>query len=377
MQRISRALAALCLASGIGSAAAVEPIRIGLVDETTGTQAEAGVLTLRGAQLAVEEVNAAGGILGRPVELVVEDNQSTNPGTVLAYSKLAEQKVVAVIGPLRSTQVQAASPTIAKSKLPAVIGGSDPSLTRVNNPWIFRVRPNDFYSSRVMADFGTRVLGKKKWAILHSTDTFGANGKGALTDALKALGVEPVLTQGYTNNQQDFTAVVLALKKSGADIIGSYMTNANDVGILARQLRQLGVNVEWIGSTSLGTETALKLGGDALWGTYVVTDFFPEANKEAKAFSAKFKAKHGVNPDLFSAWSYAGLHLLKYAIEKAGSTDPEAVRKAILATRGLKGIEGEYAFDANGDGLHGYSVVRNEQGKIVFIKHIEFTAEVK
>lgn len=359
------------------AAGATEPIRIGLVDETTGPQAEAGVLTLHGVRLALEEINAAGGMLGRPVELVVEDNQSTNPGTVLAYSKLVDQQVAAVIGPLRSTQVQAASPTIAKARLPAIIGGSDPTLTRVNNPWIFRVRPSDLYSSRVMADFGAKTLEKRKWAIVHATDTFGSNGKNALVEALKAQGIEPVLVQGYTSNQQDFTAVVLAVKKSGADIVGSYMTNSPDVGIFAKQMRQLGVDVPWIGSTSLATETALKLAGDALWGTYVVTDFFPDANRESKMFAAKFKAKHGFNPDLYSAWSYAALYLLKNAVDQAGSLDPEAIRKAILATRGLKGIEGTYDFDAHGDGLHGYSIVRNEQGRLAFIRHIEFAPEAR
>ena len=183
---------------------AAEPIRIGLVDEVTGPQAEAGVLTMHGAKLAVDEVNAAGGILGRAVELRVEDNQSTNPGTVLAYSKLIDQAgLVAVIGPLRSTQVQAASPTIAKARIPAFIGGSDPSLTRVNNPWIFRVRPNDMFSSRVMATYIAKHLNGKKVAIVHSTDTFGAGGKNALVEALKAYGLEPVMIEGYTNNAQD------------------------------------------------------------------------------------------------------------------------------------------------------------------------------
>jgi branched-chain amino acid transport system substrate-binding protein len=375
--RLHAALCGLILLGFGAGANAADPIRIGLVDETTGPAAEAGVLTLHGVRLALDEINAAGGILGRPVELIVEDNQSTNPGTVLAYSKLVDQNVVAVVGPLRSTQVQAASPTIAKAKLPAIIGGSDPSLTKVNNPWIFRVRPNDTYSSRVVAEHGVKTLGKKKWAIIHSTDTFGANGKNALVEALKAYGIEPVLIQGYTNNQQDFTAVVLAVKKSGADIIGSYMTNSPDVGIFAKQMKQLGVDADWIGSTSLATETALKLAGDALWGTYVVTDFFPDANAESKAFSAKFKAKHGFNPDLYSAWSYAALHLLKHAITAAGSTDSDAVRKALLSTKGLKGIEGTYHFDANGDGLHGYTIVRNEQGKLAFIRTIEFPVESK
>jgi len=96
-----------------------DPIVFGLVDEVTGPQAEAGVLQVQGAKLAVDEINAAGGILGRQVELRIEDNQSANPTTVLAYTKLIEAGVVGVIGPLRSTQVQAASPTIAKSKVPA------------------------------------------------------------------------------------------------------------------------------------------------------------------------------------------------------------------------------------------------------------------
>ncbi|HWA12926.1 MAG TPA: ABC transporter substrate-binding protein [Burkholderiales bacterium] len=366
-----RVLAVLALGFATPGFAA-DPIVVGLVDEVTGPQAEAGVLTAQGARLAVEEINAAGGILGRPVELQIEDNQSTNPGTVLAYSKLVSQKVVAVLGPLRSTQVQAASPTIAKARIPAVIGGSDPSLTRVNNPWIFRVRPNDLYSSRVMAEFGVKELKAKKWAIIHSTDTFGTGGKNALVDALKALGVEPVLVQGYTNNSQDFTPIVLAVKKSGADVIGSYMTNSPDVGIFARQLRQLGMNVPWIGSTSIVTETAIRLAGEALHGTYGVSDFVVDANEESRRFAAAYRKKHGMEPDLYSAWCYGGMYLLKHAIEAAKSTDPEKVRAAMLAIKGLKGVEGTYNFNANGDGVHGYNIVRNDKGRVAFIKHIEF-----
>src|SRR5712671_3007408 len=124
---IVRVIAACSLAAaGLLPAIAADPIVFGLVDEVTGPQAEAGLLQVQGAKLAVEEINAAGGILGRQLELRIEDNQSANPTTVLAYTKLIEAGVVGVIGPLRSTQVQAASPTIAKSKVPALIGGSDP-----------------------------------------------------------------------------------------------------------------------------------------------------------------------------------------------------------------------------------------------------------
>ncbi|HVY06394.1 MAG TPA: ABC transporter substrate-binding protein [Burkholderiales bacterium] len=369
----ARFLAACSLAAFVAAPShAAEPIVLGLVDEVTGPQAEAGVLTAQGVKLAIEEINAAGGILGRQVELRIEDNASANPTTVLAYTKLAEAGVVAVIGPLRSTQVQAASPTIAKAKIPAMIGGSDPSLTRVNNPWIFRVRPNDLYSSKVMAEFGIRELKKKKWAIVHSTDTFGTGGKNALVEALKAQGVEPVMIEGYTNNSQDFTPIVLQIKKSGADIIGSYMTNSPDVGIFAKQLRQLGVNAEWIGSTSVVTDTARKLAGESLYGVYSVSDFVVDANDESRGYGKRYKAKYGADPDLYSAWAYGGVYLLKTAIEKAKSTEAEAIRNAMLSIKGLKGVEGTYNFDANGDGVHGYNVVRNVDGQIKFMKHIEF-----
>jgi len=374
MKLITRALLGWSLTCVLAlPALAVDPIRIGVVDELTGPQAEAGVLVMRGIKLATDEVNAAGGIMGHPIELKVEDNASTNPGTVLAYSKLvSEGNLAAVIGPLRSTQVQAASPTIAAGKIPTFIGGSDPSLTRVNNPWIFRVRPNDLFSSKVMAEYAVKVLKAKKIAIVHSTDAFGAGGKTALIDALKALDVEPVTIQGYTNNTQDFTAIVLAIKKSGADMLASYMTNAPDVGIFAKQSRQLGVNVPWIGSASLATETALKLAGEALWGTYTVSDFVIDANEDSKAYTKKYRAAYGADPDLFSAVGYASVYLIKHAIETAKSSDAEAMRKALLATRGLKGIEGTYDFEPNGDAVHGYNVVKNEKGKIVFIERIDF-----
>jgi branched-chain amino acid transport system substrate-binding protein len=377
MKLRARMIVAGVLACVAANAAwSVEPITIGVVDELTGPQAEAGVLVLHGLRLAVDEINAAGGIMGRPVELKVEDNASTNPGTVLAYSKLVgEGGVVAVIGPLRSTQVQAASPTIAKARVPAFIGGSDPSLTRVNNPWIFRVRPNDFYSSKVMAEYAVKVLKGTKIAIVHSTDTFGSGGKNALVEALKNLGVEPVLIQGYTNNSQDFTAIVLAIKKSGADLLATYMTNSPDVGIFAKQLRQLGVNVPWIGSASLSTETAMKLAGESLWGTYIVADFVVDANDESRAFTKKFHAKHGFDPDLYSGFPYAAVYLIKHAIETAKSTDPEAMRQALLATRGLKSVEGTHNFEPNGDSVHGYNVVKNEKGKTVFIQRIDFPAQ--
>jgi branched-chain amino acid transport system substrate-binding protein len=368
------ALATGVAASLIGlSAIAADPIRIGLVSEITGPNAEAGSYTINGAKLAVEEINKKGGILGQQVELVIEDNQSTNPGTVLAISKLGGRKdIPAIIGPIRSTQTQAASPTIAKLGIPTMIGGSDPSLTRVNNRWLFRCRPNDLYSSRVIADFGVNSLKLKKWAVVHSTDAFGSGGSKALTDALMAFGVEPVLVQGYTNNSQDFTPVVLAIKKSGADIIGTYMTNSQDLGIFAKQLRQLGVKATWVGSASIVTDTAMKLAGDALNGTYGVADFNPDANDEAKAFSKMYRAKYKLEPDVYSSWAFDAMNVIATALNGARDTKPESFRNAVVGLKNWKGVEGIYNFDEAGDGLRGYNIVKNDGGKITFIKHISF-----
>jgi branched-chain amino acid transport system substrate-binding protein len=382
MKTMIRMTAVLALALLIGHAAMAadpiksDPIKIGVVNEITGVQAQAGEFTVNGIKLAQEEINNAGGVLGRRIELQIEDNQSTNPGTVLAFSKLGSRGDIAgIVGPIRSTQIQAASPTIAKSGIPTMIGGTDTSLTHVNNRWVFRARPNDSYSSRVIGDFGVNTLKLKKWAIIHSTDAFGSGGAKALTVALAAQGITPVLDQGYTNNSQDFTAVVLSIKKSDADILATYMTLESDVGIFARQLRQLGVTIPWVGSPSIIAVTSLKLAGETLHGTYAITDFTTDANDLTRSFMKKYRDKYGVNPDTFASWSYDATQVLALAIRNAGSTEPEAVRAAILAIKGYKGLEGTYEFDQNGDGLHGYNIVKNEGGRIVFMKRVDFPVQ--
>src|SRR3954452_13710399 len=185
-------------------------IKIGMCAPVTGPAAEAGKYATGGAKLALEAVNKAGGILGKQAELITEDDQTTNPGVVLAFSKLAAQPdIVAFLGSIRSTQVHAMAPDVLKLGKPMAIGGTDPNLTHMGNKWLFRFRPNDSYSGSVIADYGVNTLGKKKWAILHSTDAFGTAGCKALTEGLSKLGVTPVLDQGYANQSQDFTPVVL------------------------------------------------------------------------------------------------------------------------------------------------------------------------
>ena len=358
----------------IGSARAQgATIRIGMCVPVTGPAAEQGLWAQNGAKLALAAVNKAGGVLGKQVELVMEDDQTTNPGIVLAFSKLAAQNdIVAFLGSIRSTQVQAMAPDVLKLGKPVMIGGTNPDLTHMGNQWLFRFRPNDSYSARVIADYGFNTLGKKKWAIVHSTDAFGTAGGKALLDTLTKLGAPPVLDQGYANQSQDFTPVVLAVKSSGADVLGTYFTFENDLGIFARQLRQLGVNIPWVGSPSVVAVSSTKLAGPALYGTYGVADYAEESSEAAKTFGKAYRDAYKTAPDIQSAWTYDAVTILSAAINKAGSTDPAKIREAILALKKYPGAEGEYNFDQNGDGLHGYNVVRNEKGTIVYDKHIDF-----
>jgi branched-chain amino acid transport system substrate-binding protein len=377
-KRSASSIFSLCAVTALtalsASAQAADPIKIGLMAESTGPNAEAGVYQINGAKMALEEINKAGGVLGRQLELRIEDNQSTNPGSVLAVSKLTSGgDLSALIGSVRSTQIQAVAPTVMKAGLPMMIGGTDYGLTHSNNPWIFRARPNDGYSAKVIADFGVNTLNLKKWAIVHSTDAFGNGGKNNLVDALKAMNITPVSVQGFTSNSQDFTPIVLAVKGSGADVLSSYIANSTDVGIFAKQLRQLGVKAQWVGSPSVSTDTAMKLAGESLHGTYSIADFAVGSSPEAEAYAKKYKEKYNIEPDLYSAWSYDSVNILALAMKNANSTKPEDIKKAIHNIKGYKGVEGTYTFDKNGDGLHGYNIVKNENGKIVFVKHIDFT----
>src|SRR6201997_5758912 len=144
----------------IGSARAQgATIKIGMCAPVTGRAAESGGYAIKGAKLALAAVNKAGGVLGKQAELVIEDDQTTNPGIVLAFSKLAAQPdIVGFLGSIRSTQVHAMAPDVLKIGKPVMIGGTDPTLTHMGNRWLFRCRPNHTVSGKVIADFGVNTL---------------------------------------------------------------------------------------------------------------------------------------------------------------------------------------------------------------------------
>jgi branched-chain amino acid transport system substrate-binding protein len=130
--------------------------------------------------------------------------------------------------------------------------------------------------------------------------------------------------------------------------------------------------VPWVGSPSIASATALKLGEEALHGTYAIADFSPGATPEAQAYAQKYRDRYKVEPDFYSSWAYDAVHLIANAIKARKGTKPAELKAAFHAVNGFKGAEGTYQFDANGDGLHGYNIVKNDKGQIVFTKTISF-----
>lgn len=348
-------------------------IDIGLVADLTGPAALSGKHKVEGAQLAVDEVNANGGINGKKIKLIIEDDQGLNQAGVSAYQKLvANPNVVAVIGSVRSTIVQATEPYIAQAKLPTMIGGTDPALTHKGNQWVFRFRPNDSYATQVMATWMTQQMKAQKVAILYDTDAFGAAGNHLLKTALVKDGATVVSDQGYTTATKDFTSYLENVKSSGATVLATYMTNAEDEAQMLRQFRQLGLTQQLMGSPSIATAVCIQLGGSAVNGSYGVSDFVSTANPAAIAFTQAYQTKYNDQPDLFGGWVYDAVHVLAQVIAKDG-TDPTAIQQGLRQVQGYNGVEGTYNFDSNGDGLHGYNVVKVDGGKVQLIKYVSFS----
>jgi branched-chain amino acid transport system substrate-binding protein len=362
-------IAGLLIASSAVVDAQGKPIKIGQIIPMTGEAAESGRFHKQGAEIAIDKINAGGGINGRKLTVVLEDDQTTNPGAVAALQKLLEDKEIPMIlGSIRSTQVQAMLPTINEAKIPVAIGGTNYGLTHSGSQWVFRFRPHDGMSAKVIAKFMVEELKLKKVAIVHASDAFGNGGRDMLTPALKELGAEVVFTQGYNNQEKDFTAVVQGLKKSGATGLNTYMTFSTDLGIFARQLKQLGAQVKWVGSPSITTVDGRNLAGDALYGTYGVTDFHVDATPTSQEFAKAYKTKFGQEPDLYAAWCYDAVLVFSEAMKRSPDLKPENLRKAILSIQKFPGAESEYNFDQNGDGLDHYHVVQNVNGVIKYSK---------
>jgi branched-chain amino acid transport system substrate-binding protein len=354
--------------SGVAQAAPDQEIRIGFTVPLTGAAASEGALFIKAIKLALKQINQAGGVNGKKINLIMEDTQSTNPGALAALQKCVEKdKVLALVGPVKSTQILAMSDAIKSDAIPTMIGGTNANLTRKGNPWLFRVRPDDSIAAAAMVKFIKEDLKLTKVGILHDTDAFGTGGADLVEQGAKENGLTVVKRERYTTKDKDFTAQLLSLKNAGAQVMVVYGTNTEDVAVIQRQYRQLGSPYKYLGSVSSGGRDCLRLAKEAAEGLMVVADFVPGQSPVNRKYAEDYRKEYGEDFDANSVWAYDGLKILADAIRKAGE-DRNKIREALLATQGYKGALGTFSFTPNGDGLSEVSVVQIQNGKHKLLK---------
>ena len=333
-------------------------IIIGWTPPVTGASAAEGALQIKAIKLAEKQINAAGGVNGKQIKLVTEDNQSTNPGALAALQKAVEQdKALAIMGVVKSTQVLAMSDAIKNYGIPFIMGGTNADLTKAGNQWLFRVRPDDSIAAGAMVKYIKEDMKLTKVGILHDTDAFGTGGADLVEKGAKDAGMTVVKREKYTTKDKDFTAQLLSLKNAGAEVMVVYGTNPEDVAVIQRQYRQLGAPFKYVGSPSSQMKDCLNLSRENSEGLIAVADFVPGASPESTKYAADYKAEYNEEFDPTSAWTYDGLNILVNAIKKGGE-DKTKIKDAILATQGYKGVLGTFSFSPNGDGLHQQAVVQ-------------------
>jgi branched-chain amino acid transport system substrate-binding protein len=358
-----------------GSAMAADEIRIGFTPPVTGASAAEGSFQIKALKLALKEINASGGVNGKKIDIRMVDNQSSNPGALAAIQNAVEQeKALALIGFVKSTQILATSDAIKNYGIPTFIGGTNVTLTKQGNPWLFRVRPDDSIAALAMIKYIKEDLKMSKVGLLHDTDAFGTGGADLVEKYCKEYGLNLVTRAKFTTKDKDFTAQLLSMKRAGAEIMILYAPNPEDAAIVMRQYRQLGSPFKFMGSPSSQHRDALGLAKDAAEGILAIADFVPGATEENRKYGESYKKEYNEPYDGLSAWTYDGLKILTNAIKKAGE-DRTKIREAILATQGYKGALGTFSFTPNGDGLSEVSVIQIEKGNPKLLKVVNVSAK--
>ena len=378
MQRHLPILGVLVLVSALGvpvgwaaTPTPSEEIRIGMNVALTGAFVSEADLYLKAVRLAEKQLNQAGGINGKKLRLIMQDNQSTNPGALTALNKNLEQdNVLALIGPVKSTQILAMADAVAAAGVPTMIGGTNPSLTTLGNPWFFRCRVNDLIVAAAMVKYIKEDMKLTKIGILHSAEAFGNGGADAVTQFAKERGLTIVAREKYTLGDKDFTAQLLKIKSAGAEVLIPYVLGHDDHAVVNRQYRQLGSPYKYISTPAIAMKDVLNLSREAAEGLVGVVEALPGQSEANAKYVEEYKKEYpGFEPDMLGAWVYDALKVLASAIQKGGE-DRAKIREALLATRGYPGVLGTFSFSKTGEGLHAAYVVVIDHGQPKLLKTV-------
>ena len=376
----------LATAAAAGSAASVfafpnivlgkgAPIRLGLIPCITGANALLGEQEVEGASYAVDEINARPGKVfeGRPFVIVTEDATNDNQASVTALNKLLGENVDAIVCPVLSTEIQAMAPVMKTQPQPWLTGGTAVKNTQLGLTNIFRCRASDGITGQGMVAYAVQAKKAKKIGILHSSDAFGTGGADQIIDSLKKFKLAPVSNEQYPKDTKDFTPEILRIKQSGADVVLGYIQNPSDVALVLEQFRSLGMTIPFIGSPSVGNQTAIEAAGKNANGVYCAQDFIIGFNTSvATKFLTGFYRRFHHLPDVGtgSGWVYDAITLLADTYRKIGTVDKAKTVAALHATKNWEGVLGKFTCDREGNMIHSMSIGRIENGKVSLVKKV-------
>jgi branched-chain amino acid transport system substrate-binding protein len=373
-------------------------VLLGEYGSLTGVTATFGKSTQRGIEMALEEINQAGGIEGKLLEIIVEDDQSKPEEAATAVKKLINQdKVILVLGEVASSRSLAGAPICQEAKVPMITPSStNPKVTQVGD-YIFRVCFIDPFQGEVMAKFARNTLKVTRAAILKDIkNDYSVGLADFFTQTFEQLGGKIIAEESYSEGDIEFRAQLTALKAKNPEVIfiPGYYT---EVGLIARQARDLDITVPLIGGDGWDSPRLVEIGGEALDNTYYSNHYTPEDPRpEIQNFISKYREKYNEVPDAMAPLGYDAAWIAFDAIKRSGilkeenikkayTDNPKAgslmdainseinrlkIRDAIAQTRDFKGVTGIITIDENRNAKKSAVVVKIEGGKVRFVETI-------
>jgi len=372
------------LMAGCGNKAAQQTttpgnIKVGLNVELSGGAATYGTDARDGALLAIEQINAAGGVLGKQIEPIVRDCKSAADEAMTISSALAGEKIVAQIGPLTSGDVAGSTPIMMEKKIPLIA----PAATALNvtidektnkvRDYIFRVCFIDPFQGTLMAQFAADSLQAKTAVIYKDSSTDYAKGLAEyFRKTFEAKGGTIVAEEGFVKDDRDFKAVLTKIKSTNPDFIyapGYYQ----EVAPLVKQARELGITVPIGGCDGWVSDDMVKVAGASnLNNTYLTSDFSAEDQDAIVVkFAADFRAKYNKVPNSFNALGYDAVMLLVQAIKAAGEANPEKIKDALASTKDFIGVTGKMTMDANHNPVKAGVILQYQDGKQIMKARVQ------
>jgi len=355
-----------------GTEADSDEIVIGEYGSLTGTTATFGISSKNGIDMAIEEVNKAGGVLGKSVRVIVEDDQSRPEEAQTVVTKLINKdRVVAVLGEVASTRSLAAAPIAQANGIPMISPSStNPKVTEVGD-YIFRVCFIDPFQGLVMAKFAANTLKVKDVAILRDIkNDYSVGLADVFVEEFQKMGGRIVADESYSEGDTDFSAQLTSIKarRPQAIFVPGYYT---EVGLIARQAKQLGITAPLLGGDGWDSPSLVGIGGAALEGSYFSNHYsMDDPSPAIQKFVADYKARFGAAPDALAALAYDAANILFDAMRRANSWEPSKVRDALAQTKDFPGITGKITIDKDRNAVKPAVVLRIKDGKFEYVETI-------